>query len=181
MELFWQSNIFYLVFIKCIVDYNIMCFRWPVQWFIFFCRLHSIIDYYKILKDNSLCYMFSRLSNPVFYSVPPESVCFVYRFFIIIIFRFQYISDITEYLSLSDISLTIMFSKSIHVAPNGNIKFFLWLSNIPLHTHTHIYHIFLSQLSIDGQHCYYINISFYSVNNQVSGPHGTWTCLRSAT
>ena len=35
----------------------------------------------------------------------------------------------------SDISLSIILSRSIHVVANGKIGGFLWLSNIPLHMH----------------------------------------------
>ena len=40
----------------------------------------------------------------------------------------------------------------IHVAANGIICSFLWLSHIPLckHTHTHMYHIFFILSSVDG-------------------------------
>ena len=40
--------------------------------------------------------------------------------------------------------------RSIHVAANGSISFFLWLSNIPLYIYIYIYHIFLNQSSVDG-------------------------------
>ena len=43
-------------------------------------------------------------------------------------------------LSLSDISLSIILSRTIHVVANGRIPFFLWLSNIPLCAHwPHLY------------------------------------------
>ena len=48
-------------------------------------------------------------------------------------------------LSLSDISLSIIFSRSTYVAASGSISFF-FMVNIPLY----IYHIFLIQLSVDG-------------------------------
>ena len=41
-------------------------------------------------------------------------------------------SGIIQYLSLSDISLSIILSMSIHLAANGRISFILWLSSIPL-------------------------------------------------
>ena len=43
-------------------------------------------------------------------------------------------SEIKWYLSFSDylISLSIMFSRSIHAVAKGEISFFLWLSSIPL-------------------------------------------------
>ena len=54
-------------------------------------------------------------------------------------------------------SLSMIMSRSIHVAANGNISFFLWLSNSPLyvcmcvytHKHTHTHHIFLIHSSVN--------------------------------
>ena len=56
-------------------------------------------------------------------------------------------------------SLSMIMSRSIHVAANGNISFFFWLSNSPLyvcmcvythkHTHTHTHHIFLIHSSVN--------------------------------
>ena len=51
-------------------------------------------------------------------------------------------------LFLPDISLSKIFSRSIHIATNGSISFFLWLSNIPLCVY--ILHIFLIQSAVDG-------------------------------
>ena len=54
------------------------------------------------------------------------------------------------------------FSRSIHVAENGNISFFLWLSNIPLCTYTH--HI-LNQLSVHGHlGCFHRKAFLFSAN-----------------
>ena len=44
-------------------------------------------------------------------------------------------------------SLSIIFSRFPHIAANGGITLYLWLSNIPLYIHT--YH-FLVQSSVDG-------------------------------
>ena len=58
-------------------------------------------------------------------------------------------------ISIWIISLSIIISRSIHVAANGNISFF-FMANIPLcifihtHTHTHTHRILLSQQSVDG-------------------------------
>ena len=64
------------------------------------------------------------------------------------IFYIPHISDIIQCLSFSVwlTSLSIMLSKSIHVAANGKIPFFLWLSSIPLY----IYHLFFIHSSADG-------------------------------
>ena len=35
----------------------------------------------------------------------------------------------------------MIFSGSIHVAADGNVSFFLWLSNIPLYICSHIFFI----------------------------------------
>ena len=43
-------------------------------------------------------------------------------------------------------SLSMIISKSIHVAANGTILFFLWLRNIPLY----MYHIFFIHSSVYG-------------------------------
>ena len=54
------------------------------------------------------------------------------------------------------ISLTMIMSRSIHVAANGIISLFLWLSNIPLYM-WYIYHIFFIHLSVDGHlGCFHI-------------------------
>ena len=46
-------------------------------------------------------------------------------------------------LSLSDISYSMIPSRSIHAVPNGRFHSFLWLSNIPLY----MYHIFFIHAS----------------------------------
>ena len=58
-------------------------------------------------------------------------------------------------------SLSMRISRSIHVAINGIISFFLWLSNIPLCIYVCvclcIYPIFLNQSSISGHFgCFYV-------------------------
>ena len=75
-------------------------------------------------------------------------------------FLIPHIIDIIQYLSLSFwlISLSIMPSKSIHVATDSKISFFLWLSSIPIyillyahtHTHTHTHITFFIHSSVDG-------------------------------
>ena len=74
-------------------------------------------------------------------------LCYIHSF----IFCIPYMSDIIQYLSFFVwlISLSIIFSKSIHIASNGRISFFLCLSNILfcvcvykykyIHTHIFIY------------------------------------------
>ena len=58
---------------------------------------------------------------------------------------------ITQCLPLPDISLSVMPSRSIHVATNGRISFFLMLNNIPL----------CICLSIYTRICLYIHIYIY--------------------
>ena len=41
-------------------------------------------------------------------------------------------------LSLFDISFNMIISRSTHIAANGIISFFLWLSNIPLFILAHL-------------------------------------------
>ena len=61
-----------------------------------------------------------------------------------------------NYLYLSDLLLlSMIISRSIHVAADGIILFFQWLSNIHcmcmcIHTHTHTPHL-LSHSSVSGQ------------------------------
>ena len=66
-------------------------------------------------------------------------LCYIHSF----IFCIPHMNDIIQYLSFFVwlISLSIIFSKSIHIASNGRISFFLCLSNILL--------------------CVYININIY--------------------
>ena len=47
-------------------------------------------------------------------------------------------------------SLSMKFSRSIHVAANGIICSFLWLSSIQLCVYIYIYHIFFIHSSVDG-------------------------------
>ena len=57
------------------------------------------------------------------------------------------------FLSLTPLSM--IMPKSIHVAANGIIPFFLWLSNIPLYIY--IYHFFFIHPSVDGHlSCFYV-------------------------
>ena len=49
--------------------------------------------------------------------------------------------------SLPDISLSIIFSRSIHIAANGRISFFFMAK---LYSIVYIYHIFFHQSSVDG-------------------------------
>ena len=51
-------------------------------------------------------------------------------------------------LSLSDILLSIILSRYIHVIANDRISFFLWLNNIPLCVD--IYHIFFIYSFVHG-------------------------------
>jgi len=49
-------------------------------------------------------------------------------------------------LSVSDTSLSMTISGSIHAGADSIISFFLWQSNIPLYMH----HIFFIHSSVDG-------------------------------
>ena len=52
-------------------------------------------------------------------------------------------------------SLSMIISRSIHVAANGIISFFLWLSNILLYIY--IYHIFFIDSTVNGHlGCFYL-------------------------
>ena len=66
------------------------------------------------------------------------------------LFLIPYKNEFIWYLSFSDISLSIIPSRSIHTVTNGDISFFLkWLSKI----HIHIYHIFLIHSPVKGHLC----------------------------
>ena len=45
-------------------------------------------------------------------------------------------------------SLTIIISRSTHVAARGIISFFLWLSNIPFYIYTYITSLFICQWTV---------------------------------
>ena len=66
------------------------------------------------------------ITSLLFISVNQYLFYFIYPF--VLLFRFH-IQVIIECLHLSDISPSIIFSRSIHVVANGKILFFLWLSN----------------------------------------------------
>ena len=59
------------------------------------------------------------------------------------------------------ISLSVMPSRSIHVAANGNISFFLWLNNIPVCECVCINHIFFIHLSINGHLGCFLSVFTY--------------------
>ena len=62
--------------------------------------------------------------------------CFV-DMFLCVVFYISHASDIIWYLNFSDLtSLSVVISRPIHVAVNGIISLFLWLSNIPLCKYT---------------------------------------------
>ena len=70
-----------------------------------------------------------------------------------------YISDIILYLSFCDYLLSILLSNSLHIAANGKISSFLWLSSISLcvYVWAYVYHIFFIHSSVYGHlHCYHI-------------------------
>ena len=57
-----------------------------------------------------------------------------------------------------------MFSKSTHVAANGKIPYYLWVSSFPL---VCVYHIFI-HLSVDEKlSCFQLNVSDAAMNNGV--------------
>ena len=78
-------------------------------------------------------------------------------------------------LSVSDISLSIMPSRSIHVVANDKISFFLPLNNIPewVCLYKHIYHIFFIHSSIDGHlGCVQSESESHSFLSDSLRPHG---------
>ena len=74
-----------------------------------------------------------------------ESAPFLWYFLVCCIFYIPHISDITQYLSFSVwlISLSIMPSKSIHVAANGKMSFFFydWVVFHCMYVYTHIFYL----------------------------------------
>ena len=60
--------------------------------------------------------------------------CYIDQF--VSIFQIPHISDIIQCLSFSDISLSIIPSKSIHNVAGDKIHSFLWLSSTPLYLYT---------------------------------------------
>ena len=124
-----------------------------VYWVVthYFCRIYSIKYYYKIVgivpsytvrpccssvSYAAACYShalsFSSLFSLFFgdhrLSFFPSQwlcLCFVYTSICIIFLDLiLHISNIIQYLSLSDISLSRIFSRSIYVAANGSISCF---------------------------------------------------------
>ena len=99
------------------------------------------------------------------------------------------------YLSFSVclISLTVIISRSIHVAANGIISFFLWLSNIPLYIVPHHLYLFLCQWTFSLRPCLCatmnigVHVSFwitvlsrYMPRSGIAGSYGSsiWSFLR---
>ena len=76
--------------------------------------------------------------------------------FIRFIFFIPHISYIVDCLTLNAFffSVSIIFSRSIHVAENSNILLFLWLSNIPLCIH--IPHLLKSMSRSEHLGCYHV-------------------------
>ena len=70
-----------------------------------------------------------------------EFICFINKFFCVIFISFHLIIVYDICLSLTLLSMII--SRSIHVAANGIILFFLWLSSIPLYICTSSFYPFL--------------------------------------
>ena len=95
--------------------------------------LYTIVYIYQFRNPNL---SFSHLPSPlcnhkfVFYASESLSVLCIHLFCILV----QISHKVIQYLSFSVglISLSRIFSRSIYVAANGTISFFLWLNNIPL-------------------------------------------------
>ena len=89
----------------------------------------------------------------IYFSLPPTPIPFgkqlffaskaLFIFYVSSFFfsKIWHISEIIQYLFFFVwlISLSIISSRSIYVVPKGKVSFFLWMSSIPLHTHTHTY------------------------------------------
>ena len=118
-------------------------------------------DIYFITGSLYLLTPFTHFAHPL---PPPLPLATTHLFCVsvslvwVLVVNSTYKRDHTVFVFLWLISLSIMPSRSIHVARVGKISFFLWLNNIPLWcvcvcvcvcvcTHTHIFFI---HLSIDG-------------------------------
>ena len=138
--------------------YYIVSYICTIQWFTVL-KVILIYSYYKILTIFQCCtiypcslfysYKFVALTSLLLYclSLLPSphwkllvSSLHLWVFFFFVIFTgllnsldFTYKQYHTVFVFISCISLNIMPSKSTHVAANGKILPFLWLSNIPLH------------------------------------------------
>ena len=96
--------------------------------------IHSSL--YLLIPSPYLALPFSLpTGNYQFVCYICESVSDLLYSFICFIFQITHISDIKQYLSLSDFLLSIIFSRSIHVAANGRISLFS-MANIPFYKYT---------------------------------------------
>ena len=69
-------------------------------------------------------------------------------------------------------SISLIPSRYIHIASNGKISIFLWLSNIPLAMcfSVCVYHIFFIHSSVDGHlGCFHILAIIYNANINTDG------------
>ena len=144
---------------------DLQCFRYAAKWFNYTSDIYIFFRFfsYNILLQgieyNSLrytvgpCYLFhiqwcvsvnpksliytsyplSPFVNHTFVSYVCESLFWK---FTCIIFKIPHVSDITWFVFLCLTSLSMIISRSIRVAADGILSFFLWLSNIPLCIYT---------------------------------------------
>ena len=151
------------------IEYNFLCLCSKSLLFIYF--MYSSV--YLLIPNSwfvppSLPLPFGN-HKFVFYVYDSVSVVYVNWFVLFSRFHIQVISYSICF-SLSDWLQSIIFSRSIHVAANGIISFFLWLSSTPLYIqNTYCLPIFicpwtLKLLSCLGYSClgYYWGVCIFS-------------------
>ena len=115
--------------------YSLCCTIYPHSLFILYILVCILSSPTSIL---SLLSLLSPLVTTNLLSVSVNLFLFCYIFLFIYLFLdFTYkLWYSTCFFSVWLISLSIILSRSIYVAANGRISFFLWLSSISLHIHT---------------------------------------------
>ena len=85
-----------------------------------------------------LSFSFSPLVTISLFSIPVSLLfCYIRRFVASFRFHLEMLSEYLSFMSFRAL-LSIMPSKSIHVAANGESSSFLWLNSISLYIYTHI-------------------------------------------
>ena len=133
---------------------------WPRDWTHVSCiagrfstMSHPIVVFIFQSQTPNLSLLAFPLQQPeVYFLYLQVCFCFVNKVICInILDSTKCISEIIYlFFSVWLTSLNMIISRSIHVAANGIISFFSWLSNTYTHTHTHTHHIFFIHSSIDG-------------------------------